>query len=242
MNFSVPIKDVYIANPVFPYTYFPISDVKDHVDAMIIFAEKYKDQKAINMDHMLAPDQFLGEMTREELDAMMAEVKTELKLDHLDWSRIIGRCLITIGVKDLPLIYQIVKAFVSRGRRVYMKDTTQVIFPAFCEPSYKLQQALIIVELTDTLKAGFKDPFDLFHAPAHRSTFWSIPVGQELAKRLRELTGRKDERSNFVGEFFAEGARKPPAAASDKKDEPDAAPMDCQPSPAPVPHARKRPP
>lgn len=188
------ITDLYIGNPVFPYTYFPFDKKAQRVTAMLLYTELYKDPGN-------PKSQYIRDLTSAEIADMVTAIKTELKLNHLDFGDACGRCYLDIGIADLPRVYEIARSFVSRGHHIYMQDGTQVTFPTFCQPSHELQQRLYLKTLFNLQEMNH---LDIVTSCWHRSKFWTSPEGQELAAEYRQSKGLPDTKTNFIGEYFAE--------------------------------------
>ena len=192
------VDELYIANPNFPYTYFPFDSDKSTVTFALLYDEIYdKDGN------------FTRSLSESETNVMCAQVKEELSLNMLDWGCSCGRTYLNIDKDDLGKTYSIVKAFLERKHRIYLQDGTQVTFSSkHLVPEDRVgyigQQEVLLQILEESLRLSLKP---LINLPFHRDAFWTIEAGKKFASKYRELyqmDDRRNDKEMWIGEAFTE--------------------------------------
>ena|SRR3990167_4418740 len=172
----------HVANPAWKWFYFPYKKGSDHILIFILYHNP---------------------MSNDEIQELCDTVKIELSLKLLEWELAWGRCLFWCSLEDLPRVYEIVNAFLRKGRRIYMYDGSQVSFDTTETASHTLQLDKFLKNLK-----GKPDAESLTYLPIHRSNFWISQEGKDFSAYLREMNYLKDEndpKEMSLSEFFAEG-------------------------------------
>ena len=190
------VNKFFVANPCMPYTYFPYDLDKDEVAFALLFD---------------------GDCSRVQVEKMCGDIKQELHLTYFDWGYCAGRCLLTLKKCELPRVYDIVRAFLRRDRRIYMQDGTQVTWSGNGETivSPEEQQKILLALLKRLLggqsdRQSFQHATELLSLPVHRDKFWLIDEGKAFAAQYRqacELDDAIDPKSMSIGEYFAERSK-----------------------------------
>ena len=193
MTDKIHLSDYYIANPVFPYACFKLE-----------WLTTLKPTGCVITMHLVTE---FTQLTSEKISELTAEVRAELKLQYLQHGYCGSACELYLHKNDLPRIYEIIQAFTSRGYKIEMLDGTKVIFPAFTQLTYELQQTLLLKKLQDFPQ----DKLQFIHTVCwHRSSFWTIEEGQKFAAEYRQKHRLKDEFNldeHTEGEYFMDCVR-----------------------------------
>jgi len=174
-----------IPNPAFPKLCFPYDEDTKRVFLCQLYCEMFGEG---------GPDKYgnyRGEMEPDDIDVLCCAIKEELKLELLDWAYVGGMSLIHCSIQDIQKSYDIINAFLKRGKRIYMNDGSEVTFDPVDHASPETQQEQIKQSIEHWLK-----PEGMFHLryitslypqAVWTNEFWTIPGGREVLARAIQL-------------------------------------------------------
>jgi len=173
-------------NPHFPTFRFTMGEPRNHVDFCLLYTQNYAE--GLPRTH----DNYQGDMDPKDIDELCSAIKEELELNVLGWGYFCGRCVVCCAKEDAEKdkIYDIVNAFLARGRRIYMNDGSEVTFNPGDHASVVGQQEKIKKSMEGHIAAGglrLQSVMRVITMPVASDDFWIIPGGKELAAQIRSL-------------------------------------------------------
>jgi hypothetical protein len=201
--------DLFVANPCFPYSYFPRDAKTEPVPVLVVYRVR-----SVSPDSPI-PD--ADRVTSTDMDVYTRDVRSELALRFMDYGSSHAGWTVTMHEQELHRYYDVINALVRRNVRVYCNDHTQTTWPPLAtiarragggggEANLANHRIHFCASLSSLFKATSAATLASCHIlPFHLADFWGpYEDGRRFAEQFRAAMpglGVRDSAMS-LGEYF----------------------------------------